>query len=161
MEVLVSPAAENGWTVLATPGSREGCADGELLQAYQEQHTTGAPGFRWSKTPAAISPVWLEQPARIAAWAMLTVVGWRVYRVIPRQVRLSRRTHDLQWPGHKGATATPTGAVGWSWFAPVAVAQLRLGNAALRQVYGVHHSHLVVCDALGLDHTWSAVADSA
>jgi hypothetical protein len=29
--------------------------------------TTAEPGLRWSKHPAAISPVWLEKPERIAA----------------------------------------------------------------------------------------------
>ncbi|HEY7495419.1 MAG TPA: hypothetical protein VIH59_30470 [Candidatus Tectomicrobia bacterium] len=38
--------------------------------------------------------------------------------------------------------------------------QLRLGNTEMRQVYGVHHYHLLICDALGLDHTWYAVVDS-
>jgi transposase len=32
--------------------------------------------------------VWLEKPERIAALAMLTVVGLLVYAVIQRQVRL-------------------------------------------------------------------------
>ena len=35
-----------------------------------------------------------------------------------------------------------------------------LGNTDLRQVYGVQHSHLLVCDALGLDYTWYEAADS-
>ena len=38
----------------------------EVLQAYQAQNTTGEPGFRWIKNPAAITPVWLEKPERIA-----------------------------------------------------------------------------------------------
>jgi transposase len=160
VEVLVIPEEENGWTVLATTVSGERCSDGEILQAYQEQHTTVEPGFRWIKNPAAISPVWLEKPERIAALAMLTVVGLLVYSVIQRQVRLYLRTHDQQLPGNKGETTTPTGAVVLSLFAPVAVVQLRLGNAEIRQVYGVHPYHLMVCDALGLHHTWYAVADS-
>src|SRR4029453_14658122 len=69
----------HGWTVLATTLRAEECTDGEMLQAYQEQHITVEPGFRWIKNPAAISPVWLEKPARIAALAMLTVVGLLVY----------------------------------------------------------------------------------
>jgi hypothetical protein len=44
-------------------------------------------GFRWIKNPAAISPVWLEKPPRIAALAMLTVVGLLAYGLIQRQVR--------------------------------------------------------------------------
>jgi transposase len=87
-EVLLSPAEENGWTVLATTVSAEECSDAEILHAYQEQNTTVEPGFRWIKNPAAISPVWLEKPERIAALAMLTVVGLLVYSVIQRQVRL-------------------------------------------------------------------------
>ena len=51
------------------------CTDTELLQVYQEQHITVEPGFRWIKHPAAMSPVWLEQPEQMAAVAMLTVAG--------------------------------------------------------------------------------------
>src|SRR5215471_421287 len=69
----VIPAEEaHGWTVLATTLRPEECTDAEILQAYQEQHITVEPGFRWIKNPAAISPVWLEKPERIAALAMLT-----------------------------------------------------------------------------------------
>jgi transposase len=123
-EVLANPEADNGWTVLATTVSAETCTDAEILQVYQEQHTTVEPGFRWIKNPAAISPVWLEKPARIAALAMLTVLGLLVYSIIQRQVRLSLRTYDQQIPGNKGATATPTAAVVVSLFAAVALVQL-------------------------------------
>jgi len=74
-EALVPSQDAHGWTVLATTVPPEVCADTEMLQAYQEQNTTVEPGFRWIKNPAAISPVWLEKPERIAALAMLTVVG--------------------------------------------------------------------------------------
>lgn len=55
-----------GGFVLATTGGAEGCAETEVLQASQAQNTTGEPGFRWIKNPAAITPVWLEKPERIA-----------------------------------------------------------------------------------------------
>ena len=79
---MANAEEDNGWTVLATTVSAEGGADGEILQAYQDQNTTVEPGFRWIKNPAAIAPVWLEKPERIAALAMLTVLGLLVYRVI-------------------------------------------------------------------------------
>src|SRR5262249_19125655 len=81
-EVVMPSEDTHGWTVLATTVGPEKCTDTEMLQAYQEQHVTVEPGFRWIKNPAAISPVWLEKPARIAALAMLTVVGLLVYAVI-------------------------------------------------------------------------------
>jgi hypothetical protein len=66
-EALRNAAEDNGWTVLATTVSAETCADADILQVYQEQNTTVDPGFRWIKHPAAISPVGLEKPERIAA----------------------------------------------------------------------------------------------
>jgi hypothetical protein len=75
VEALATPDEVNGWMVLATTGHAAVGSDTEILQAYQDQTTTVAPGFRWIKQPAAIAPVWLGKPERIAAWAMLTVVG--------------------------------------------------------------------------------------
>jgi len=125
-----------------------------MLQAYQEQHITVEPGFRWIKHPAAITPVWLEKPERIAALAMLTVVGLLVYAVIQRQVRLYLHDHDRQVPGNKGLTATPTAAVVFALFAPVMLVQLAMDNATSLQVHGVQDHHLLVCEAVGIDPAW-------
>jgi len=67
VEALANPGDDNGWTVLATTVDAARCADVDILQAYQDQNTTVEPGFRWIKKPAAIAPVWLEKPERIAA----------------------------------------------------------------------------------------------
>jgi transposase len=104
-------AAEDGWTVLATTVGSEECTDTEMLHAYHDQHSTVEPGFRWIKNPAAIAPVWLEKPERIAALAMLTVVGLLVYALIQRQVRLYLHEQHQALPGNKGLTTTPTAAV--------------------------------------------------
>jgi transposase len=158
VEALTNPEEDNGWTVLATTVSPEVSTDTEILQAYQEQHTTVEPGFRWIKNPAAISPVWLEKPERIAALAMLTVVGLLVYSIIQRQVRLYLRTHDQQLPGNKGPTAIPTAAVVLTLFAQVACVQFWIGKHEVVQIAGVQPHHLLVCDALGLDHSWYEVS---
>ena len=157
VEALANPEEDNGWTVLATTVATEVCPDAEILQAYQEQNTTVEPGFRWIKNPAAIAPVWLEKPERIAALAMLTVLGLLVYSVIQRQVRLYLRTHDQQLPGNKGLTATPTAAVVLALFAQVALVQLWIDDQEVAQFSGVQPYHLLVCDALGLDSSWYAV----
>jgi len=154
VERLPNPEEDHGWTVLATTVSPQTGTDTEILQAAQEQNTTVEPGFRGIKKPAAISPVWLEKPERIAALAMLTVIGLLVYSVIQRQVRLYLRTHDQQIPGNKGTTATPTAAVVLALFAHVALVQFWLGDHEVVQVYGVQPHHLLICDALGLDHAW-------
>jgi transposase len=156
-EARANPEENNGWTVLATTVSPEVSTDAEILQAYQEQHTTVEPGFRWIKNPAAISPVWLEKPERIAALAMLTVVGLLVYSIIQRQVRLYLLTHDQQVPGNKGMTATPTAAVLLALFAHVTLIQFEGADQQIAQIYGVQPHHLLICDALGLDHAWYEV----
>jgi succinate dehydrogenase hydrophobic anchor subunit len=158
VEALPNPEEDNGWTVLATTVHAEVCGDAAILRAYQDQNTTVEPGFRWIKNPAAIAPVWLEKPERIAALAMLTVVGLLVYSIIQRQVRLYLRTHDQQIPGNKGATATPTAAVVLALFAQVALVHLWIGGQEIKQIYGVQPHHLLLCDALGLDYSsWYAV----
>src|SRR4030095_9638773 len=148
---------DNGWAVLATTVPTEACGDTESLQADQEQNTTVEPGFRWIKNPAAIAPVWLEKPERIAALAMLTVLGLLVYSIIQRQVRLYLRTHGQQIPGNKGLTATPTAAVVLALFAHVALIQLGMDDQQVTQMYGVQPHHLLLCDALELDSSWYAV----
>jgi len=123
VEALANAGEDNGWMTLATTVDAEVCPDVDILQAYQDQNTTVEPGFRWIKNPAAIAPVWLEKPERIAALAMLTVLGLLVYSVIQRQVRLYLRTHKRQLPGNKGLTATPTAAVVLALFTQVALVQ--------------------------------------
>jgi len=75
VEAVAQAEDVHGWTVWATPVGAEVGSDAEMLPAYHDQHSTVEPGCRWSKHPAAITPVWLEQPERIAAFAMLTVAG--------------------------------------------------------------------------------------
>jgi len=94
-------------------------------------------GFRWIKNPAAIAPVWLEKPERIAALAMLTVLGLLVYSVIQRQVRLYLHTHGQQLPGNKGLTTTPTAAVVLALFTQVALLQIRNDGQEVAQLSGV------------------------
>ena len=136
VETLPNAEDDNGWTVLATTVRPEEGTDTEILQAYQDQHTTVVPGFRWMKTPAAIAPVWCEKPERIAALAMLTIVGLLVSSLIQRQVRLYLQPHDQQGPGNKGATAPPTAAVGLALFAQVALVQLWIADQEVVQVFG-------------------------
>src|SRR5215470_16431893 len=154
VEVRRHPEEDNGWTVLATTVRPEEGTDTEILQAYQDHTTTVEPGFRWIKNPAAIAPVWLEKPERIAALAMLTVIGLLVYSIIQRQVRLYLGRQDQQVPGNKGATATPTAAVVLALFAQVALVQFRIGEHEVVQIAGVRPHHLLICDALGVDHSW-------
>jgi hypothetical protein len=153
-QALVPTEAEQGWTVLATTVDAQTCADEQILRAYQEQNSTVEPGLRWIKNPAAITPMWLEKPERMAALAMLTVLGLLVYGLIQRQIRLYLQEHRQHVPGNKGPTETPTAAVVMSLFTPVMMVQMQVDKTTVRQVYGWQNHHGVVCDALGIEPSW-------
>ncbi len=85
---------------------------------------------------------------------MLTVIGILVYTVSQRHVRLSLRTHNQQVPGQKGETAIPTATVVLALFSSVALVQLQLRGREVYHVYGIQPHHLLICDALGLSHSW-------
>src|SRR2546422_5592371 len=100
-----------------SPFSKMGRED--TLQAYQEQNTTVEPGFRWIKNPAAITPVWLEKPERIATLVMLTVLGLLVYALIQRHGWRYLRHHGPQFARNNGGTTLPPAALVGSPIRPV------------------------------------------
>ena len=155
---LAPPMATFGWLVLATTVDEQTCADAEIGRADREQTTTVEPGFRWIKNPAAISPVWLEKPERIAALAMVTVVGLLVYALIQRQVRQYLHLHHQRLPGNKGETALPTATVVLTTFSQVTRVSLCLDDTDVRQVHGWQAHHAMICHALGVDCSWYEVS---
>jgi transposase len=155
-QALPQAEQEQGWTVLATTVGTAGCTDEQILRTYQEQNSTVELGLRWIKNPAAITPMWLEKPERIAALAMLTVVGLLVYGLIQRQVRRHLQEHRAHVSGNKGPTDIPTAAVVMALFTAVMMVQVQVDQTIVRQVYGWQDHHGMVCDALGVDQSWYA-----
>jgi transposase len=148
----LTPARETcGWLVLATTLDEQRCGDAEIVQAYRDQTATVEHGFRWIKNPAAISPVWLEKPQRIAALAMLTVVGLLIYGLIQRQVRQYLAQHEASIPGNKGPTDVPTATVIFESFATVTRVELTLEGMTVCQIQGWQAHHDLICKALELD----------
>lgn len=147
----VSPPVDTlGWLVLATTIEESTCGDVEIVQAYRDQTATVERGFRWIKNPAAISPVWLEKRERIAALAMLTVVGLLVYGLIQHQVRHYLREHQAVIPGNKGDTAIPTATVIFELFTTVTRIELNVDGMTVYQLHGWQAHHELICEALRL-----------
>jgi hypothetical protein len=61
-------------------------ASADLLRAYQGQSTVEL-GFRRAENPAAVAPVFLETPTRIAALGCVYVIALLVYNLGERHVR--------------------------------------------------------------------------
>jgi transposase len=149
-QALAAPVATFGWLVLATTIDESVCGDAEIVRAYRDQTTTVERGFRWIKNPAAIHPVWLEKRERIAALAMLTVVGLLVYGLIQRQVRQYLQEHEETIPGNKGQTDIPTATVVFESFATLNRVEWNVDGQRIEQFSGWQAHHERVFLALGL-----------
>jgi transposase len=149
-QVKAAPVATFGWLVLATTIEESICSDAEIVRAYRDQTTTVERGFRWIKNPAAIHPVWLEKRERIAALAMLTVVGLLVYGLIQRQVRQYLTEHEETIPGNKGETNTPTATVVFESFTRLTRVELNVDGMTVYQFHGWQAHHERVFQALEL-----------
>jgi transposase len=149
-QALATPVATFGWLVLATTIEESVCSDAEMVRAYRDQTSTVERGFRWIKNPAAIHPVWLEKRERIAALAMLTVVGLLVYGLIQRQVRQYLQEQEETIPGNKGATDNPTATVVFESLATLSRVELSVDGMRVYQFHGWQAHHERVFRALGL-----------
>lgn len=149
-QALAAPVATFGWLVLATTIDASICGDAEIVRAYRDQTTTVERGFRWIKNPAAIHPVWLEKRERIAALAMLTVVGLLVYGLIQRQVRQYLQEHEETMPGNKGETESPTATVVFESFTTLCRVELNVDGVNVNQFHGWQAHHGRIFQALGL-----------
>jgi hypothetical protein len=94
--------------------------------------------------------VWLEKRERIAALAMLTVVGLLVYGLIQRQVRQYLQEHEAAIPGNKGDTDNPTATVVFESFATLSRVALNVDGVSVDQFHGWQAHHEWVFLALGL-----------
>jgi transposase len=56
------------------------------VQAYKGQPAVEL-SFKWAKNPAAIAPIFLEPPTRIAALGCVYLIALLVYTLVERQVR--------------------------------------------------------------------------
>src|SRR5215813_13136243 len=104
--------------------------------------------------PCTLAAAGLATGERMAALAMLTVVGFLVYAVLQRQVRLSLRAPDQPLPGNKGPTATPTAAVVFALFTPVTLVHFAVDKASILLVHGLQDYYWIVCEAVGIDYAW-------
>ena len=147
---MAAPVATFGWLVLTTTIDESICSDAEIVRAYRDQTTTVGRGFRWIKNPAAIHPVWLEKRERIAALAMLTVVGLLVYGLIQRQVRQYLQAHEATIPGNKGETDNPTATVVFESLSTLIRLELSGDGVTGCHFHGWQAHHERVFQALGL-----------
>lgn len=87
--VLIRTRAD-GWSI----------PDDDMLLRYKQQYHVEH-GFSWLKSRAAINPMFIEMPRRVASLCFLYCVGLMVWTLIQRTVRKSLKKWNLGLPYHR------------------------------------------------------------
>ena len=85
----------------------EHLSDADLLRAYKGQPAAEL-SFTWAKDPAAIAPIFLETPTRIAALGCVYMIALLVYTLVERQVRHSLAERRETLPDRPAPSQRPT-----------------------------------------------------
>jgi transposase len=150
-------AQREGRVVLATNVLEvQPLSEAELLRAYK-----GPPAaelsFKWAKNPAAIAPIFLETPTRIAALGCLYLIALLVSTLVERQVRNSLAARRETLPDRPMPRQRPTARTVFQLRRNIAVVTLDWAGRHLRQVTTLHAPQLHVIDLLGYDRSISTL----
>jgi transposase len=152
-EAIGLRAQREGRFVLATNVLEvQHLSDAELLRAYKGQPAAEL-SFKWAKNPAAIAPIFLQTPTRIAVLGCLYLIALLVYTLVERHVR--KRLADLgeTLPDRPAPSQRPTARTVFYLMRNIAVVTLQWARRSYRQVTTLNAHQLHVIRLLGYDPT--------
>jgi transposase len=144
--------------VLATNGlDAQQLTDADRLQAYKGQPAVEL-SFKWAKNPAAIAPIFLETPTRIAALGCVYLIALLGSTLVERQVRnrLAERGETL--PDRPAPSARPTARTVFQLMRNIAVVTIVWAGQLSRQVTTIGPVPLHVIGLLGYEASIYALA---
>jgi len=114
----------------------EAWPDTRILEEYRHQHIIeGHTGFRWLKGPAAVAPMFLKTPHRIAALGLVFILALVVRNYIQWSLRSRLREKDQTLPNmNDQPTQQPTTEAAFRLFAHVAVVLVVDGDRVVRRI---------------------------
>lgn len=124
--------------------------DAEILKAYKGQSSVET-NFKWAKNPAAVAPIFLKDPKRIAVLGFVYLVALMVYTLMQRQIRQSLKRDQKSIPGNKGLTDNPTGRVLFQNMRGIAVVVVSLGESVFKQVTNFTQLHEDILNYFAFD----------
>jgi transposase len=133
-EVIAARTRRDSRFVLATNVlEAEHLPDADLLRAYKGQPAAEL-SFKWAKNPAAIAPIFLETPTRIAALGCVYLIALLVYTLVERQVRHSLAQRRETLPDRPAPSQRPTARTVFQLMRNIAVVTLVWAEHLHRQV---------------------------
>ncbi len=130
--------------------------DERILAEYRHQHVIeGHTGFRWLKGPAAVAPMFLKTPSRIAALGLVFVLALMVRNWLQWEVRRRLADEGQTLPNmNKQPTAKPTTENIFHYFNNVTVVLVQRGGKTVeRHISGLNDAACRALEILGFDQT--------
>jgi transposase len=125
-------------------------SDADLLRAYKGQPAVEL-SFKWAKNPAAIAPIFLETPTRIAALGCVYLLALLVSTLVARQVRKGLEERGETLPDRPAPSRRPTARTVFSLMPHMAVVTLQWARRSQRQVTILNAHQLQVIHLLGYE----------
>jgi transposase len=125
-------------------------SDAELLRAYKGQPAAEL-SFKWAKNPAAIAPIFLDTPTRIAALGCVYVIALLVYTLVERHVRKGLAERGETLPDRPAPSQRPTARTVFYLMRNIAVVTLQWTGQTYRQVTALNAHQLHVLRLLGYE----------
>jgi hypothetical protein len=127
-------------------------SDAERLRADKGQPAAEL-SLKWTKNPAAIAPLCLETPTRMAALGGVDLIALLVYTWIERQVRNALVAQGETLPDRPAPSQHPTGRPVFHRMRNVAIVNLVWAGQGQRQVPRLSADQLHVLRLLGCDRS--------
>ena len=126
--------------------------DADLLRAYKGQSAVGL-SCKWAKDPAAIAPIFLEIPTRIAALGCVYLLALLGYTLVERQVRKRLVERGETLPDRPAPSQCPTGHTVLRLMRNIAAVTLVWARQRHRHVTTLSPVQRHVLELLGYDYS--------
>ncbi len=125
-------------------------SDEEMATAYGQQWRVEH-GFAWLKSGAAINPMYLESPRRIAALCMVYHIALMIHTLIHRGVRHGLKKRGWELPYHRNKPSDNiTAKFTYELFSNVTTQVITDGNESEKRIYGLDEHTEKAVVALGV-----------
>lgn len=119
-----------------------------MLRAYKGQPAVEL-SFKWAQNPAAIAPIFLETPTRLAALGCVYLFALLVYTLAERQVRKALMERGETLPDRPAPSQRPTARTAFQLMRNIAVVTRLWAGHPYRQVTTPNSRQLYVICLLG------------
>jgi len=129
---------------------KEELPDDEILKVYKGQAGVES-NFKWTKNPAAVAPIFLNNENRILALGFVFLVALMIYTLMERQIRKKLEEEGEEIKGNKGTTDNPTGQVLFRDLRGIAVASFAIGDKVYKKTSNLNEMHKLIVSLFGFD----------